>query len=450
MENLYQKYTLNIPRYTSYPAIPYWNKGVNNFNWLASITNNLKNSKGIDLYIHIPYCQSLCWYCGCNRVISKNQQDAQFLVWALKQEWEQLKNSLKGKIGPTRFYINSIHLGGGTPNFLQAELMNDLLKSFISDMTPETFIQVELDPRTLTLDQILVLQKYNATRASLGIQDFDPIVQKAINRVQPFGLVQECVKNLREHGFTSINFDLIFGLPHQSVETIEDTIFKSLLLSPDQISFYSYAHLPDKIANQKLIKSEDLVTGLEKRSLYERGKVILEAFNFFEIGLDHFAKKDSYLYKSYLKGNLKRTFMGHTDKKSDVLIGLGPTSISNTKDCLKQNTKDVKKYLENAKNDIFEIEHGHFLQDEDAIRSDIIQKITCLGLIHKSQVKCLKNNVEIFTSLEQLRMDGIIRETEDTFEVTKAGKVFVRNICSVFDEYLYKNFDRTKNFSSSV
>lgn len=445
MEKLIEKYSAQVPRYTSYPAVPYWNKMVNDFKWLESLKSELTKTDEVDLYFHIPYCQKLCWYCGCNRVITKDNNKAWPYLDALKKEWQHITQHL-GDLND--FKINSIHFGGGTPNFLTLEQLDYLLSSFKDKITTKTIFQVELDPRTLTSEHYEFLKKYNIKRVSLGIQDFDLDVQTAINRIQSFELVKSCVEKFRLIGVESINFDLICGLPKQTTRTIKETIKQCLSLNPDQISFYSYAHLPHLLANQKLIKECDLPDLKTKRAIYEQGKELLCNNGFFEIGLDHFAKESSYLYQSYLDKKMKRSFMGHTDKKSDVLIGLGASSISNTSNIYKQNTKDIYEYINQAESGEYIFTTGHDFSSEDQFINFIIQELMSQFEIPISVIQKLNHYQEIEVKLNQFFEDDLLRVDEKMLKVTETGRIFIRNICASIDPYFQGG--NTKNFSKNI
>jgi len=439
MENLFEKYNKALPRYTSYPAVPHWNGKVSQSIWIENVNHHLSKCPEIDIYIHIPYCQQLCWYCGCNREIAKSSTKADPYIQALKREWLFLLRNLTSSLN---LKIKSIHLGGGTPTFLSEQQLDELLSTFEPFLSKDFIGAIEIDPRTLMTSQLVVLKKYNFSRASLGIQDFDEEVQKQINRIQSFSVVEDTISKLRQYGFTSINFDLIYGLPAQTVSTIEQTISRSLSLNPDLISFYSYAHLPERIKNQRLIKKELLSSSSAKRELYEAGRAKLLNEKFIEIGLDHFAKKGSYLEKSLNAGKLQRSFMGYTDKKSDILIGLGASSISNTTNTYKQNEKEVREYIHQiSKDGEARITTSHLLSDRDIIQNKKIQELMCTQRL--SPEACYEKQIIDFIQ------DGLLAVESDHYRVTKVGNIFLRNICAIFDEYLEKANGATK-FSQSV
>ena len=431
MEKLIKKYDKPGPRYTSFPALPFWSNNLKNSKWIEHIGESICEEKGIDLYIHIPYCQKLCWYCGCNRIITKNRDKSNEYIKALKNEWNYYLDKFPD------IKINSIHFGGGTPTFLPSVELESILDHFTSNKSSNFLGSIEIDPRTVDEEQIKILSNHGFNRASLGIQDFDILVQKNINRIQSFELVNDIVNLLKKHNFSSINFDLIFGLPGQTPETIKSTIKKVSILDPDLIAFYSYAHLPERIQNQKLINESLLPKSHQKRELYEVGKAELIKAGYHEIGMDHFAKESSYLYQAYNNKKLHRSFMGYTDRKSDVLIGLGATSISNTSQSFRQNEKDVSKYLDQVSTmNIPKAVTSHTMKSSDIKTFEIIQNLMCNGQAELSTIKDLKEWKHISNGLKEFESDGLITASENTISVTELGVIFVRNLCMIFDPYL--------------
>jgi oxygen-independent coproporphyrinogen III oxidase len=446
MDSLIRKYDRPGPRYTSYPPVPYWNGVPQEQVWLEHIQNNYNESEGIDLYIHIPYCEKLCYYCGCNRSITKDFDKGQEYVELLKKEWLLYAKKLNKKLK-----VNSLHFGGGTPTFLKPEYLKDLL-AFIQPSFTENFIgSIEVDPRTCVPEHLDILKEFGFERISMGIQDFDLTVQKAINRVQPKELVQKLVAEVRKRNFKSLNFDLIYGLPYQNVETIKNSINTVIDLSPEMIAFYSYAHLPAKLKNQKLLPEEALPTGPAKRELYNQGKALLEKLGYREIGLDHFAKDDSYLAKVHKEHKLLRNFMGYTDKKSSVMIGLGLTSISNTPNSFAQNHKDLKDYVQSLESEIIPIKNGHIQSDTDLIIEDIVQKIMCNGYVQVTSANQVPHWEEIKLELLDMEKDGLLDfdKEKNIIATTKVGQVFLRNVAMLFDNNLRAKINNTR-FSQTV
>ena len=436
------KYNVSTPRYTSYPAVPYWKNNIDQNIWIKSL-EAFNVDDGVDLYIHIPYCHKLCWYCGCNRSISRNQEKIKEYLMSVLEEWEIYRRQFKG------IKIKSIHFGGGTPNSISSENLNWLLTQFSTYFTEDFFGAAELDPRILSRDFLSVLKKFNFTRVSFGIQDFDPTVQKAINRVQPFKLVKEKTELIRELNFQSLNFDLIYGLPKQSLNSITQTLQYVDDLRPDLLALYSYAHLPKQLANQRLIEDRDLPPPEKKVELYQSAKKGLENIGYVEIGMDHFARKDSFLYQALLNRNLSRNFMGYTDKKGDVLIGLGASSISAHKGAFIQNSKVEKDYVRFISEGVLPITKGHLLNPREIFESDIISDIMCYGSVATEKISRVGTDL-VLQRIRELLDDGIVRLDDESLRATEIGKPFLRNIAFVFDSFSHIDTSKLSRFSSTA
>ncbi|WP_419172511.1 oxygen-independent coproporphyrinogen III oxidase [Halobacteriovorax sp.] len=435
--DLERKYNIPVPRYTSYPAVPHWNGAPCEGIWLGHLKDQYDPAQGVELYIHVPFCEKLCYYCGCHRVISKNKDRGLEYVNYLIKEWKLYKK----KLGDIK--IASIHLGGGTPNFLTVEAFTNLFNELSPSFKEEEFKgSIEIDPRTCTKEQLDMYKSFGIERLSMGIQDFDEKVQLAIGRVQPYEKVKELVDYAREIGIADINFDLIYGLPFQSTNTITKTIEKVLTLNPLQIAFYSYAHLPSRIKNQRLIPEEGLLHGMEKRALYEKGKELLAINHYEEIGLDHFAKDDSSLAKAKKEGRLRRNFMGHTHKTSSMIIGLGCSSISSSIKSFAQNEKEVKEYYNKIDSGLLAIRSGHIQSSQDLEVEEIMQDFFATNSIDKKSWKKLNHASIIKQKLDELQEDGLIEEG-DRFLVTEKGRPFMRNIASIFDHHLMRSKERS-------
>ncbi len=430
---LITKYNRPGPRYTSYPAYPHW-QGITTQAWLQALT---KSCGEVDLYIHVPYCESLCTYCGCTRTITRDKEKGDRYIDALIKEWSLYQTKAPG------LKIKSIHFGGGTPTFLKSAGLEKLLSTLLEKSDSLEHASIEIDPRVTTPEQISVLTRFGLNRFSLGIQDFDPSVQKAINRIQSFELTQslvECIKDQAPAGSKiEFNFDLIYGLPLQSKKTIEETIKKVALLGPDTIALYGYAHVPWRSKAQKSLEKYGLPAGAQKLALYLHSKELLQSFGYEDIGLDHFAKTDSALYRASRAGELQRNFMGYTTQKSDVLLGLGASSISNTQSAYAQNEKDIERYYQCLEAGELPIVHGHQLSAQDLQVAKIISQIMCQG---RTELKPLLENLErekkreLRARLNAFSEDGILQLEQDVLEVLPAGTPFLRNICMELDHHL--------------
>mgnify|MGYP000082489823 FL=1 len=423
MDQLFNKYNVNVPRYTSYPTIMSWNNEKCSSEW----TTHVNRQDEIDLYFHIPFCSELCWYCGCNRKITRDSSQIDLYTEYLLKEWKLLEAKSSK--------VKSVHFGGGTPNALSIENFKSLYQNIIPENAE---LSIELDPRTLEEGLLTYLSSKNLKHTSFGIQDFDVDVQNAINRYQPYDLVEKVVSDLRSQSDCSINFDLIYGLPKQSIDSIHDTIVKVKKLNPDYIALYSYAHLPRMFPAQKLIKDADLKNGKSKRELYEYAKNELESVGYVEIGLDHFALKDSKLHKASLRRSLKRSFMGYTEKKTQTLVGIGASSISEGTDFYLQNAKSIKEYFEFLDSGKLPFVKTHIMSSEDKESKRIINELMCNLYIDKK-------DVEDGTCLNEYLDDKLLEEHDDTYLISSIGRPFLRNIASTFDQYLVSETSFSKS-----
>ncbi|MGZ8557490.1 MAG: oxygen-independent coproporphyrinogen III oxidase, partial [Chitinophagaceae bacterium] len=334
---LIRKYNQPVPRYTSYPTVPFWETNLALERWqekFAEQFNKHNAADGISIYIHLPFCESLCTYCGCNKKITTNHSAEEQYLHAIDKEWKLYRKLMKQT--PV---IREIHLGGGTPTFFSPKnlryLLNILLKTSI--VHPIHEFSIEGHPNNTTKEHLETLYSLGFRRISYGVQDLDPEVQRVINRIQPIENVQRATEEAREAGFTSVNFDLIYGLPLQSLQSIEATIHQVIGLKPDRIAFYSYAHVPWTSRVQRLFNEADLPDAEEKIKLYLKGKELLLAHGYYDIGMDHFALPHDDLYIAKQKGKLHRNFMGYTTQNSGLLIGLGVSSISDLGNTFAQN-----------------------------------------------------------------------------------------------------------------
>lgn len=325
--SLVRKYNQPVPRYTSYPTVPYWKEKVDVKDWKRNIQIQLaKHGKeGISLYIHLPFCESLCTYCGCNKKITTNHNVENEYIIAVASEWRLYKELMREK--PV---VRELHLGGGTPTFFSPTNLRLLLKLILKDVSvhPQHTFSIEGHPNNTTREHLQVLYELGFRRISYGVQDLDAEVQRIINRVQPFNNVKQATGMVREIGFTSVNFDLIYGLPKQTQASIEETILQTISLHPDRIAFYSYAHVPWNSKAQRLFDENDLPTAEEKIKLYRHGKHLLQKAGYIDIGMDHFALPHDELNHARISEKLHRNFMGYTVQPTTILIGLGVSAIS--------------------------------------------------------------------------------------------------------------------------
>ena len=453
MNSLVQKYNIPGPRYTSYPTVPYWNKdGISKENWVHSFKKSFtesNQSEGISLYIHLPFCESLCTFCACHKHITKRHEVEEDYIDTVLKEWK-----LYADLVAEKPIIKEIHLGGGTPTFFASSQLKKLIDGLfkLADRHENYEFSLEGHPNNTTREQLQTLFNLGFTRISFGVQDYDPIVQKAIHRVQPFENVEKVTRLSREIGFTSVSHDLIFGLPFQTKENVIETIKKTKQLSPDRISFYSYAHVPwIKGVGQRGFNENDLPKDDQKRELYEIGKALFSEMGYVEIGMDHFALKTDSLFKATKEKTLHRNFMGYTASKTQLMIGLGMSAISDSWYAFAQNVKTVKEYQKLVNQGEIPIFRGHLLSEEDLIVRKHILNIMChfktTWNLDEKQIVDLKKQTELLLEMAQ---DGLIHIKENSIEIPEHARPYVRNICMAFDMHLQKNKPETRLFSLTI
>lgn len=450
--NLIKKYNVAGPRYTSYPTVPYWDTDVPELpDWEHAVKctfDETNASDGISIYIHLPFCESLCTYCGCNTRITKNHSVEPVYLQAVLKEWKLYLNLFKDK--PR---IKEIHLGGGTPTFFSPDNLKVLIEGVLSEaiVCNDAEFSFEAHPNNTTYQHLKTLFELGFKRLSLGIQDFDPKVQEIVNRVQSFESVEKVVNQARNIGYTSINFDLIYGLPLQTRKSVIDTINKVNLLLPDRIAFYSYAHVPWIKPGQRKFTELDLPVDEEKRALYEIGKEKFAECGYVEIGMDHFSLKSDTLYKASEKGKLHRNFMGYTHSYTKLMVGLGVSSISDTWNAYGQNEKKVEAYYEKINKGVLPIIKGHFLTSEDLIIRQHILNLMCKFKTNWSNPSSQSSSIfRAVKLLAEMEKDKLIEFDESSVKIKKTSRAFIRNVCMAFDARLLDNKPQSQLFSSVV
>ena len=453
LNSLINKYNIAGPRYTSYPTVPYWNHETFSLKkWKSSIIQSFKESnseEGISLYIHLPYCESLCTFCGCNKRITKQHSVESPYITAVLKEWD-----LYLELFDEKPIIKELHLGGGTPTFFSPEnlqrLINGILKR--STLAKNHEFSFEGHPNNTTREHLQALYDVGFRRVSYGVQDYNETVQKAIHRIQPFENVKRATNMAREIGYTSVGHDIIFGLPFQTLEHVKETILKTKALLPDRLAFYSYAHVPWIKGNgQRGFNDSDLPSAELKRLQYELGKQLLYEVGYREIGMDHFALATDSLYESMINGNLHRNFMGYTASKTQAMIGLGVSSISDSWYGFAQNVKSIEAYYDLLKDNILPVYRGHILNEEDLIIRQHILNLMC-----RFKTAWTQNNLyfdellDVIIRLKEMETDGLLHMSSNAIEVTKKGQPFVRNICMAFDLLLQRRQPNTQLFSMTV
>lgn len=455
---LLKKYNVPGPRYTSYPTVPYWSQTPSEKEWIESIHQGLVESDrqgiGAALYIHIPFCESLCTYCGCNTRITRNRKVGNPYVQTVLKEWKMYLERLGRGMA-----VSEIHLGGGTPTFLEPGELTELMAGILDGagsghkitVARDAEFSLEADPRVTREDHLKALAKLGFRRLSLGIQDFDPKVQDIVHRVQSEEQVREVTELAREHGYTSINYDLIFGLPLQTRDSVRQTVETVRELRPDRIAFYGYAHVPWIKPGQRRFTEADLPSGDEKRALYELGREMFEAVGYREIGMDHFALETDSLWKATRDGSLHRNFMGYTSRQVAPLIALGVSAIGDSWRVFAQNEKLLETYTARVDKGEIPILRGHVLDEEDGIlRRHILNLMTRFGT-RWDRAESYTPHLETVTErLRELENDGLLELGERSCRVTERGKPFLRNVCMAFDARLVRQAPATQLFSKTI
>ena len=452
MCSLVPKYNVPGPRYTSYPTVPYWDSnGFSGLTWKESVRRSFQesnNTKGISLYIHLPFCESLCTFCGCHKRITRQHSVELPYIEALLQEWQLYLQVFEGK--PV---IRELHLGGGTPTFFAPENLRMLLRGLLryADRAQEWEFSFEGHPNNTTQAHLQVLYDEGFRRVSFGVQDYNEAVQQAIHRVQTFEQVKEVTHLARQIGFTSVGHDIIYGLPLQTSADVAATLKKTSEIRPDRIAFYSYAHVPWLKGNgQRGFKDSDLPTGPEKQRQYLLGKSALAAAGYAEIGMDHFALPGDGLYRAMHAGKLHRNFMGYTDSATQLMIGLGASSISDSWHAFAQNVKSIEEYQHLVNSGVLPLLRGHLLTSRDEVIRRHILDLMCRFETKWNDNLSTYMRQTIIERLAEPEADGLIEIQVDGLRVTDKGHLFIRNICMAFDLHLHQKAPDTRLFSMTV
>lgn len=452
MNSLIDKYNIPGPRYTSYPTVPFWDDAsFTSELWQQSVIktfNATNDSEGISIYIHLPFCEQLCTFCACHKRITKQHSVETPYLESVLKEWD-LYIKLFGRTPK----IKELHLGGGTPTFFSPENLRILLEGIFAkaDIAENPQFSFEGHPNNTTREHLQTLYDLGFRRASFGVQDYDLQVQKAINRIQPFENVKNVTDMAREIGYEGVSHDLVFGLPFHTWEKMEYTIRKTLELKPDRLAFYSYAHVPwIKGVGQRGFDENDLPSGEEKRKLYENGKKLLQELGYIEVGMDHFALPHDDLYQSMVSGDIHRNFMGYSSSKTQLMVGLGMSAISDSWYAFAQSNKSVEEYQKLVEDGIIPVVKGHILNEEDlVIRQHILNLMCRLETSWDLQTSFpeIENALE---SLKEMEADGLVEISDNTIKITDKGRAFTRNVAMTFDLRMLRNKPETRIFSMTI
>lgn len=440
--NLSDKYDLKVPRYTSYPTAPHFTKEVNDAvyrGWL----DTLDPGQALSLYFHIPFCDSMCWFCGCYTKIVNKYQPIRSYLDVLHQEIDLLADALPGRLSASH-----LHWGGGSPTMLTGgdwlALVGKLRQRF--DIADGAQIAVELDPRDATEDYVAALAAAGVNRASIGVQDFHPDVQAAINRIQPFEVVERVCGWLHRHGIADINLDLMYGLPHQSTERVLDMVDNAARLEPARVALFGYAHVPWMKSHQKLIDEAALPGADERWRQFDAASQRLEALGYRPIGLDHFARPDDDLAVALEQGRLNRNFQGYTADDAAVLLGLGASAIGHLPSGYVQNTSPLKDYRETVAAGRLPVARGVEMSPDDKLRGEIIARLMCELAVDLRAVADRHGAPDMDFAAELARLaplvtDGVVIVDDLRLKVTPAGRPLVRLVAAAFDAYLTRSGD---------
>jgi oxygen-independent coproporphyrinogen III oxidase len=455
-KDLISRYNLYGPRYTSYPSTIQFNDQFGEVNYCqeAVISNEDFVPKPLSLYIHLPFCNTVCFYCACNKIITANRDRSIPYLNDLHKEIE-----LQGQLFDRDRVVKQLHFGGGTPTFISKKQMSDLLEVIKNNFTllddDSGEYSIEIDPREIVNETMLHLRNLGFNRISLGVQDFDHNVQKAVNRIQTYEQTNKVFDQARKYGFKSINIDLIYGLPKQTVSTFSNTISKIIEMNPDRIAIYNYAHLPHLFKTQRQITNEELPSPEEKLEILCKSVESLKDAGYVYIGMDHFAKPDDELAIAQRKENLHRNFQGYSTNADCDIIGFGITAISKINNTYSQNVRSLEEYKEIINQNKIPILRGYKLTNDDELRRKVITELICHFQIEFKKIEDLydiefksyfSNELE---KLSDMQNDELLIIKENSIEILPSGRYLIRNICSVFDVYL-NNSSSAKTHSKMI
>ncbi|MDH5632624.1 MAG: oxygen-independent coproporphyrinogen III oxidase [Gammaproteobacteria bacterium] len=440
-ESLIRKYDTSGPRYTSYPTAVQFDVGYGEQDYRQALRDSNSSGRPLSLYFHVPFCNTVCFYCGCSKVVTKHRERAAPYLALVYQEMAMVAAELD-----TDRSVDQLHWGGGTPTFISHDEMRELMSvtrkhfNLHDDDTGE--YSIEIDPRELDADTLPLLRELGFNRMSLGVQDFDPKVQKAVNRIQPEAVTIAALEQARALGFRSINLDLIYGLPFQSVASFSATLDRILEIRPDRLSVFNYAHLPEMFKPQRRINAEDLPSPAEKLAILDMAITKLTDAGYVYIGMDHFALPGDELAVAQREGTLYRNFQGYSTHAHCDLVGFGMTSIGAVNDHYAQNEKTEEGYAAAIQAGHLPIIRGLALSDDDCLRRKVITELICHFRLdferieNAYQIRFTEYFADELRRLEPMQQDGLLELSDNGIQVFPAGKLLIRNICMIFDAYL--------------
>ncbi|WP_038250802.1 oxygen-independent coproporphyrinogen III oxidase [Ghiorsea bivora] len=448
---LIKKHDKAGPRYTSYPTAPMFHDGVGSSVYASTLKKVATDDAPLSLYIHIPFCNTVCYYCGCNKIVTKQYDRAQPYLDLLFKEIDTVAD-LVGKTRP----VTQLHFGGGTPTFLNDKQIRALMGKlkacfqFVDDDSAE--YSIEMDPRECTPETVKTLREVGFNRMSMGVQDFDPVVQKAVNRIQSKEVTLNVLNDARREGFKSMNIDLMYGLPHQTVETFDTTLNQIITFSPDRIALFNYAHLPEMFMPQRRIDASAMPSPQEKLNILEHSINKLIDAGYVFIGMDHFAKPDDELTIAQAQGKLYRNFQGYSTHADCDLIGLGLTSIGYVGGSFFQNQKEMDVYQASIEHDGLAVFRGYTLSKEDHLRRAVIMRLMCdfkiefTAFEQEFGINFKQHFLDSLADLQEMQADGLLELSDTELRVLPVGRLMIRNVAMVFDEHLRHKTEQ-KQFS---
>lgn len=439
---LAEKYACSGPRYTSYPTALQFGENFHVQQFLDGIRNSKPEAnKALSLYVHVPFCHDICYYCACNKIVTRDETASRRYLNFLSREI-----SMQGELHGSTRPITQMHWGGGTPTYLDdaelTELMHELASHFHLLDSGYREYSIEIDPRTVATGRIALLKGLGFNRISLGIQDFDPLVQKSINRIQPMASVRKLVSDIRHHDFRSLSFDLIYGLPYQDHYTMETTLQRVIELKPDRIACYNYAHLPDRFPSQRAIDRLSLPSAKEKLLLQQMITETLQQSGYVHIGMDHYVLPNDDLAIAQREGRLQRNFQGYSVNMASDLLGIGVSSISQIGDTYVQNERNIDNYYTRLAQSRLPINRGCEMNAEDKLRRHVIMDLICNlqldipDVDRRFDIDFVQHFAPELDRLSGMQTDGLLEYEDDLLQITERGRPFLRNICMIFDQYL--------------